>query len=99
MKNQIQNQNQIYPSGSTTPSVSVAIKAPKDFPACNITSHIGAPQEALASFLNDLMKDYADKNPLNIKNSNDFVKRIKESYETLRKREREREGGRRQGSL
>ena len=36
---------QIYPSGSTTPSVSVAIKAhkaAKDFPARNIINHVNA---------------------------------------------------------
>ena len=47
-----------------------------NFPARNITSHIGAL--ALASFLNNLIKDYADKYPYNIKNSNEFIKRIKD---------------------
>ena len=57
---------QIYPSGSTTPSASPAIKAhkpSKDYPARLITSHIGAPQENLAAHLSKLL------NPLRWANS------------------------------
>ena len=44
-----------YPSGSSTPSATVAIKAhkpAKNHPARVITSHVNAPQEKLSSHLN-----------------------------------------------
>ena len=69
-----------YPSGSTTPSASVAIKAhkaSKDYPARVITSHIGAPQERIASHLNSLLQPLVDKSPLICKNSTEFVKKVK----------------------
>ena len=55
---------QIYPSGSLTPSANPAIKAhkpTKDFPARLITSHIGAPQEALSSLLNKILQPFIKK--------------------------------------
>jgi hypothetical protein len=64
------NYKLLYPSGSITPSSSPAIKAHKqnkDYPARNITSHIGAPQEALASHLNDLLKTLHLQSPLHCK--------------------------------
>ena len=71
---------EIYPSGSLTPTANPAIKAhkpEKDFPARLITSHIGAPQEALASHLNGLLKPYIDKSTLVCKNSNEFVQQLR----------------------
>jgi hypothetical protein len=61
-----------YPSGSITPSASPAIKAhkpQKNHPARNITSHIGAPRENLASHLNTLLKPLIDASPYACKNS------------------------------
>jgi hypothetical protein len=69
-----------YPSGSITPSASVAIKAhkpAKNHPARVITSHIGAPQEGLASHLNTLLKPYIDESSYVCKNSTKFVEKIK----------------------
>ena len=46
---------QLYPSGSQTPTANPVIKAnkpEKDYPICVVTSHIGAPQEALSTYLN-----------------------------------------------
>ena len=72
----------IYPSGSTTPSASVAIKAhkpAKNYPARVIISHIGAPQERLASLLNDILKPLITKSPYVCKNSTEFVEKIKQT--------------------
>ena len=71
---------QLYPSGSHTPSVSVAIKAhkaQKNYPARNITDHGNAPQEALAAFTNNIIKKYADNSPYTLKNTNEFIDKIK----------------------
>ena len=72
----------IYPSGSTTPSANPAIKAhkpSKDYPARLITSHINAPQENLASHLNDILKPFIQDHPLVCKNSFEFVEKIKKN--------------------
>ena len=69
-----------YPSGSTTPTASVAIKAhkpAKNYPARVITSHINAPQEKLASHLSKLLMPYIEKSPYVCKNSAEFVDHIK----------------------
>ena len=71
---------EIYPSGSTTPSANPAIKAhkpTKDYPARLITSHINAPQENLASLLNNILKPFIQANPLICKNSFEFVQKAK----------------------
>ena len=71
---------QIYPSGSLTPSANPAIKAhkpSKDSPARLITSHIGAPQEALSSLLNTILQPYIEKSKYVCKNSFQFVETIK----------------------
>ena len=70
----------IYPSGSITPSANPSIKAHKlgkDFPACLITSHIGAPQEHLASYLNKILMPFIENNPFICKNSFDFANKLK----------------------
>ena len=70
-----------YPSGSDTPSASVAIKAhkaSKNYPARVITSHINAPQEKLASHLNDILKPLIESSPYVCKSSTEFVKKIKD---------------------
>ena len=70
----------LYPSSSVTPTANPAIKAhkpEKDYPARLITSHIGAPQENVASYLNDILKPFIESNKLVCKNSFDFVERIK----------------------
>jgi hypothetical protein len=70
----------IYPSGSVTPSSYPVIKAhkpQKDYLARNITSHIGSPQENLASLLNDLLKPYIESSPFYCKNSAQFVTKMK----------------------
>ena len=70
----------IYPSTALTPTANPAIKAhkpQKDYPARLITSHIGAPQENLASHLNDILKPFIENNPLCCKNSFEFVEKIK----------------------
>ena len=75
-----QTYKDIYPSGSTTPSANPAIKAhkpSKDYPARLITSHINAPQENLASLLNDILKPFIQSNPLVCKNSFEFVEKAK----------------------
>ena len=70
----------IYPSGSLTPSANPLVKAHKpnkDFPARLVTSHIGAPQEHLASHLNQILKTYIENNPFICKNSFNFVNQLK----------------------
>ena len=70
----------LYPSVSLTPSATPVIKAHKpnkDYPARLITSHIGAPQENVASHLNELLKPLIEKSPLICKNSAQFVDEIK----------------------
>ena len=69
-----------YPSGSTTPTASVAIKAhkpAKDHPARVITSHINAPQEKISAHLNQILKPLIENSPYICKNSTEFVKTIK----------------------
>ena len=70
----------IYPSGSTTPTANPAIKAhkpAKEFPARLITSHINAPQENIASHLNDILKPFIANSPHVCKNSFEFVEKLK----------------------
>ena len=70
----------IYPSGSLTPTANPAIKAhkpEKDYPARLITSHIDAPQESLASFLNDILKPFIQKSKYGVKNSFEFIEKVK----------------------
>ena len=70
-----------YPSGSLTPSASVAIKAhkaSKDYPARVITSHISAPQEKLAAHLNAILQPLVEKSPIICKNSTEFVNKIRQ---------------------
>ena len=70
----------MYPSGSLTPSANPAIKAhkpAKDFPARLITSHIGAPQEALSSLLNKILQPFVEGSKHVCKNSHQFVEIIK----------------------
>ena len=65
--------------GSVTPSASVAIKAhkpAKDYPARVITSHIGTPQEKLASLLNEILSPLIKNSPVVCKNSAKFVKKM-----------------------
>ena len=71
---------QLYPSGSLTPTANPVIKAhkpEKDYPVRVITSHIGAPQEALSTFLNQILQPFIEKSPHVIKNSFTFVEKIK----------------------
>ena len=75
-----QTYKKVYPSGSLTPTANPAIKAhkpAKQYPARLITSHIGAPQEALASLLNEILKVFIEKSPFVCKNSFEFVNTIK----------------------
>ena len=70
----------MYPSGSTTPSANPAIKAHKankDYPARLITSHINAPQEHVASHLNEILQPYIQNSKYACKNSFEFVENIK----------------------
>ena len=72
---------QVYPSGSITPASTPAIKAHKqqsDYPARLITSHIGAPQEGIASHLNGILRPFIEKSPYMCKNSFEFVEFIKD---------------------
>ena len=71
---------QVYRSGSLTPSANPAIKAhkpEKDYPARLITSHIGAPQEALAALRNAILKIFIEKSAFVCKNSFEFVETIR----------------------
>ena len=71
----------LYLLVSLTPTANPAIKAHKpnkDYPACIITSHIGAPQEKLASHLNELLKPIIEKSVHVCKNLTDFVNEIKQ---------------------
>ena len=70
----------VYPSSSVTPTANPAVKAhkpEKQFPIRLITSHIGAPQENLASYINDIHKPFIENNEYVCKNSFDFVERMK----------------------
>ena len=70
----------IYPSVSLTPTANPAIKAhkpAKNYPARLITSHIGAPQENLASHIYCILKPFIEKSPLVCRNSTQFVEQIK----------------------
>ena len=71
----------LYPSVALTPTANPAIKAHKpnkDYPARVITSHIGAPQENLASHLNEILKPLIEKSAHVCKNSTEFVNEIKQ---------------------
>ena len=70
----------IYPSRSTTPYSYTLIKAhkpEKNYPARNIISHLNCPQEALASFLTQIINSLIDKFEFMCKNSQIFIKNIK----------------------
>jgi hypothetical protein len=71
----------IYPSGSVTLTSYPVIKAhkppEKNYPARNITSHIGSPQENLLSHLNSILKPFIESHPFTCKNSAQFVAHIK----------------------
>ena len=68
----------IYPSGSNTPSASVAIKAHKPAHTARvIISHVNSSQENLASHNNDLLKPLIVKSPFVCKNSVEFVDKVK----------------------
>jgi hypothetical protein len=70
----------IYPSGSVTPASYPVIKAHKqvkNYPARNIMSHIGSPQENLAGYLNSILKPFIENNDFICKNSTQFVSHIK----------------------
>jgi hypothetical protein len=72
--------NQIRPSGCVPPSSTPQIKAhkpTKDYPARNIISHRGCPQQALASYLIPLLRPSLKIPHLPAKNYSDFVKKIK----------------------
>ena len=74
------NYKQIYPSGCVPPSSYPLIKAHKpnkDYPARNIISHRGCPQEALSSFLIPILRPLLHNSPFACKNSFEFVKKIK----------------------
>ena len=71
---------QIYPSGCTAPISYPLLKAHKqnkNYPARNIVSHRGCPQEALSSFLIPILRPLLRDSPLNCKNSFEFIQRIK----------------------
>ena len=71
---------ELYPSGSLTPTANPVIKAhkpEKDYPIRVITSHIGAPQESLSRFLNQILQPFIENSPYVIKNSFTFVEKIK----------------------
>ena len=60
--------------------MSVAIKAhkaEKGYPARTITSHVGAAQEQLSSFLVDILTPYVKKSPFNVQNSTEFVEKVR----------------------
>ena len=68
---------QIYPSGCVAPSSYPLIKAHKpnkQYPARNIISHRGCPQEGLASFLIPILRALLKNSPFACKNSHDFIK-------------------------
>ena len=70
----------VYPSVALTTTANPAIKAhkpTKNYPVRLITSHIGAPQEGLASFLNEILKPFIGTNKYVTKNSYEFVQKIK----------------------
>ena len=70
----------LYPSSSVTPTANPAIKAhkpEKQYPARLITSHIGAPQENVASFINKILGPFIEKNQFVCKNSFEFAKMMK----------------------
>ena len=72
----------LYPSTSVTPTANPAIKAhkpEKQYPARLITSHIGAPQENVASYLNTILKPFIENNKYVCKNSFDFIEKIKKA--------------------
>ena len=72
---------QIYPSGSLIPVAYSLIKAHKknkNFPARNIISHRGCPQEALASYLIPLIQPLVDACDYTCKNSVKLVQSLKE---------------------
>ena len=52
------------------------IASTKDYPARLITSHIGAPQENVASHINQILKPYIENNPYVCMNSFQFVEKI-----------------------
>ena len=71
---------QIYPSGCTPASSYPLLKAHKpnkDYPARNIVSHRGCPQDALSSYLIPILQPLLKKSPYKCKNSSDFVDKIK----------------------
>ena len=71
-----------YPSVALTPTANPAIKAhkpSKQYPVRLITSHIGAPQEGLASFLNEILKPFIECSKFVTKNSQEFVEKIKKA--------------------
>ena len=57
--------------------VALGAEPSKDYPARLITSHINAPQENIASLLNDILKPFIQDHPLVCKNSFEFVEKIK----------------------
>ena len=72
---------QIYPSGCVAPASYPTVKAHKrnkDYPARNIISHRGCPQEGLASFLISIIRPLLKNSPYACKNSHDFIKFAKD---------------------
>ena len=54
-----------------------AHKPNKDYPARNIVSHRGCPQEALSAFLIPILRPLLKNSPFTCKNSFEFIKKIK----------------------
>ena len=71
---------QIYPTGSVAPTSYPLIKAHKpnkNYPARNIVSHRGCPQEGLSSYLIPILQPLLKDSLYTCKNSVDFVQKIK----------------------
>jgi hypothetical protein len=72
---------ELKPSDSIAPASWPAIKAhkpQKDFPARNVVSHIGCPQEQLSKLLIKLLQPLAKNDPFNCKNSMEIAGTFKE---------------------
>ena len=72
---------QMYPSGCIAPASYPLLKAhkpAKHYPARNIISHRGCPQEGLASFLIPIIRALLKDSPYACKNSHEFIKFTKD---------------------
>ena len=77
-KRERENNELMKPIQRTQEGFIRAHKPEKDYPARLITSHIGAPQEALAAHINEILKPFIANNKYVCKNSFEFVEKIKD---------------------